>query len=182
MTAWLSLAATIVGALVAISGGILNDFFKTRRDDRKAMSQDKYKITIEFILAANRAVGFLRRVNKNDIEAASLAAVARNAVGNSGLYDAREQVLMSAPHDIAVAAERAFQAIRAIRDIIGGGTEVNSLEYRQAYMRYSEAIWSVRQNARANLGIDVLDLTQMMNIDYRKNAEGEASGAVVVPR
>lgn len=162
---WTALAATALGAIIAFSGSVLSEFIRSRREERKSRTQTKHQVAIDFILAANRAHGLLRRVAWQAMEASQLQKAARNAVGNSGLHDAREQVLISAPHGMALATERAFFAVIAIRDAIASGSRLDSPAYRQAKGDFDHAIWSVRQAAREDIGIIGLDLDQMISIE-----------------
>jgi hypothetical protein len=147
MSAWIPLIATGLGGLIAISSAALSDFLKNRRDERNAQRQSKEQLSIQFILAANRATGLLRRVTSRGLDLAALPVAAREAVGDSGLYDARELVLLSAPKNLAAAAEKAFHPVLAIRDAVITGGQPDSPAYRQAYRNCIQAIWDIWQAA-----------------------------------
>lgn len=56
MSAWISLIATALGALIAISGTTLADYMKSRRDEYRDLRQNKQQLSTEFILAATQAM------------------------------------------------------------------------------------------------------------------------------
>jgi hypothetical protein len=162
---WTSLVATALGAIIAFSGSTLAEFIRSRRDERRNRTQTKHQVAIDFILAANRAHGLLRRVAWQRMEPSQLEKAARDAVGNSGLYDAREQMLISAPPGMALATEKAFFSIMAIRDTIASSSRLDSPAYRQAQKVFDQAIWAVRQAAREDIGNIGLDLDKMIRVE-----------------
>lgn len=174
MSAWVSLIATALGALIAISGTTLADYLKHRRDERKSLRQDKQQLSTDFILAANRATGMLRRAATRDAGGAATEAAARSAVGDSGIYDARERVLLAAPPNLAAGAEKAFQAVRQLRDAVLAGNTADSAPCRAAYHRITDAIWQMRQAARANIGAEPLDLDAMA--DASRQPQDDSAG------
>ena len=115
---WISLVATALGAIIAFSGSTLSESIKHKREESRGQIQAKHQISTDFILAANSAHSRLREVTSKTLEVSQLPTAARDAVGSSGLYDAREQVLISAPPEMALAAERTFQSVIIIRDIL----------------------------------------------------------------
>ncbi len=171
MSTWVPLAATALGALIAISGTTLADFLKNRRDERRDLRQSREQLSADFILAATSATGGLRQAALPAAGETGRAAAARSAVGDSGIYEARERVLLAAPPNLAVAAEKAFQAVVRLRDAVLAGAAPDSPPYRAAYLSVTDSVWQMRQAARANVGADPLDLDTLAEVD-RHAAKG----------
>ena len=162
---WYSLVATALGAVIAFSGSALSEVIRSRRDDRRNSVQTKHQAAIEFILSANRAHSRLRLVARNPVEPSQLEEAAREAVGSSGLYDAREHMLISASPGMAFATEKAFFSVMGIRDTIMSNSHLDSPAYLQARKDFDQAIWGVRQAARKDIGNIGLDLDEMVQVE-----------------
>lgn len=165
MAAWISLIATALGALIAFSGNALAEGMKSRREQARSQLETQRQITVDFILVTNKVHGLLRQVAMQSMEAADLRAAAREALGNSEIYGAREQILISAPPEVAVAAEAEFHALIAIRDAVERSAKPGSASYNQAYNDWAAAAWTLRQAARQAFGIAPLNLDKIERIE-----------------
>jgi hypothetical protein len=163
--AWISLVATALGAVIAFSGGILTEGVRSRREQARSQLEAQRQLTVNFILATDSAHGLLRNVAADQVEPSQLRDAARKAVGDAGLYASREQMLITVPSEIALAAERTFHSIIEIRDAISHGSKLNESPYREAYQTYAEAIWSLRQAARQGFGVAPLDLDEIHEVE-----------------
>jgi hypothetical protein len=167
MTAWISLIATALGAVIVIAGNFASDLMRSRREDRKHLTDDKHRQAIEFTLAANNAQGRLRRVPGQGLTGDGLSLAALDAVGNSGVYDARERALLSSPPEMVMAIEVAFREVLAVRDAVAAGSKPDSPGYRKVSDRFERAIWFLRQTAREQLGAATLDLEKITELEVR---------------
>ena len=174
---WISLVATALGAIIAFSGSTLSESIKHKREESRGQIQAKHQISIDFILAANSAHSRLREVTSKTLEVSQLPTAARDAVGSSGIYDAREQVLISAPPEMVLAAERTFQSVIIIRDIVSDGSKLDSPSYRQAFNAFAQAIWTFRQAVRVELGIATLDLDEMIQVETNRRVKQSDIGS-----
>jgi hypothetical protein len=165
MAAWISLIATALGALIAFSGNTLSEGMKSRREQSRSQLETQRQVTVEFILAADNVHGLLRQVGMQSLEALELRRAAREAVGNSGIYGTREKLLISAPPEVAVAAEAEFHALIGIRDAIEHGAKPGSPPYDEAYNAWAETVWTVRQVAREAFGVSRLNLNKINKIE-----------------
>lgn len=123
---WYSLVATALGAIIAFSGSTLSELLRSHRDERRSQTQTKHQVAIDFILAANRAHGRLRQIARQGMNEPERQKAAREAVGKSGLYDAREHMLISAPPSMALATEKAFFSVMAVRDAVISDSQLDS--------------------------------------------------------
>lgn len=169
--------ATALGAIIAFSGSTLSESIKHKREESRGQIQAKHQISIDFILAANSAHSRLREVTSKTLEVSQLPTAARDAVGSSGIYDAREQVLISAPPEMVLAAERTFQSVIIIRDIVSDGSKLDSPSYRQAFNAFAQAIWTFRQAVRVELGIATLDLDEMIQVETNRRVKQSDIGS-----
>src|SRR5262249_59554267 len=79
-------------------------------------------------------------------------AEARAAITESGIFSARETFIVTANQTLLRAGENTLDALMEMYRRVRNGAQTNTLEYHEAYHRYAEAIWALRQVARADLG------------------------------
>jgi hypothetical protein len=97
---------------------------------------------------------------------------AREAAGNSGLYDAREHMLISAPPSMALATEKAFFSVMSVRDAVISNSHLDSPAFLKAKQDFDQAIWDFRQAAREDIGNVGLDLGKIIQVEAsRPNPE-----------
>lgn len=164
MVQWSSLIATALGAIIAFSGGTLSEILRSHRDDKKNRTEAKHQIAVDFLLAANRAHGQVSQLARHPIDSPQLPKAARGAVGDSGIYDARERILISAPPTVALAAEKVFASVITFRNVIISDPQEDSPAYREARDDFEQAIWSFRQAVRGEIGNAGLDIDRMIQV------------------
>jgi hypothetical protein len=165
MAAWISLIATALGALIAFSGSTLSEGLKSRREQARSQLETQRQITVDFILVVDKVHGLLRQVATQSTDISELRTAAREAVGSSGIYGTREQMLISVPPKVAVAAEAAFHALIAIRDAVESGAKLGSSPYKKAYNDWAGAVWALRQVAREAFAVAPLNLDEIHKIE-----------------
>ncbi len=83
---------------------------------------------------------------------------------DSGLYAAREQILISASPEVALAAEAAFQSVISIREAVSADGNLDSSSYRQAIRVFDQNIWALRQATRKGFGASPLDVEKVRGV------------------
>jgi hypothetical protein len=93
------------------------------------------------------------------------AASVRRAMETSGVYAARERLIVFGSAAVVAAGERAFRSVMEIRDAVSTGVALAWPDYRPASDPTAQAIWQLRQTIRAEVGNHRLDLEQILNVD-----------------
>jgi len=154
---WIPLLSTVGGAAIALIGTVLADILRTRgyRDrDNRAERRQGY---VEFVLALNAAHANLREVASAGPSARDDRWEAvRRAVAEARVYEAREQLLMSANKEVVTVAERAFQRLLNVRDAVRAGASLRTVAYHGPYHQYAGALWKLRRTIRHDLGASYL--------------------------
>jgi hypothetical protein len=149
---WVTVVSTVSGAVVALAGTVLAFMLSSRdrrsRDDRA----DRRHSYLSYILAVEAVHSRLREVGSPHREIADRHAEARAAITESGIFSARETFIVTANQALLRAGETTLDALMEMYRRVRGGARTNTLAYHEAYHRYAEAIWALRQVARADLG------------------------------
>src|SRR6185369_16886584 len=147
------LISTGIGAAIALGGTVLVDLMRSRDTRERDRIADRRDVYLQLTLAHGLALQELRDVAARSFgsEADRLAAVA-SAMTVSGIYPARDRLLMAAPRWVLRSAEIAFDRLIRLRDVVRTGVAVRSLDYHEAYHPYGEAMWALRNAIRTDLG------------------------------
>jgi hypothetical protein len=149
---WVTIVSTISGAGLALAGTVLAYGLSSRdrrsRDDRN----DRRRSYLDFILAVETAHSSLRRLAVPDRPAGDIVAETREAMATSGVYGAREKLIITADRAIVHAGEATLRALNGVRDAVRAGARLNTIDFHNAYHRYAEAVWALRRAARVDLG------------------------------
>jgi hypothetical protein len=154
---WIPLLSTVGGAAIALIGTVMADILRTRgyRDrDNRAERRQSY---VDFVLALNAAHANLREVAAASASSADDRREAvRRVVAEARVYEAREQLLMSANKEVVTVAERAFQRLLHVRDAVRDGANLRTPAYHGPYHQYAGALWKLRRTIRHDLGASYL--------------------------
>jgi len=154
---WISVAATALGALIAIVGAALNEDRRSRRERTHLRFDATSSAYVSFTLALQKGHDSLRSATRvTDPE--SRAQAVDHALAESGVYGEREKLLIVAAPRVVLAAEHAFQSVVAIRDALRSGAALDWPDYRLSWDSFAESIWNLRQVTRNELGGEPLDL------------------------
>jgi hypothetical protein len=147
------LISTGIGAAIALGGTVLADLMRSRDTRERDRITDRRDVYLQLTLAHGLALQELRDVAGRSFgsEADRLAAVAA-AMTVSGIYPARDRLLMAAPRWVLRSAEIAFDRLIRLRDVVRTGVAVRSIDYHEAYHPYGEAMWALRNAIRTDLG------------------------------
>jgi len=148
----LPLLATATGAVIALSGTLLADVRRDRRQRDRDIDQIRRETCVGFVLAVNAAHAGLRDVGYSSVQGDDRRDAVHRAVTEAGLYGARERLLMTAPAALVTAGETTFARLVAIRNAITDGAKTRSREYHDAYHPFATALWQFRLAVRADFG------------------------------
>ncbi|GAA3228388.1 hypothetical protein ACFO1B_21515 [Dactylosporangium siamense] len=149
---WAALVSAAVGAALALSGSLLVEVRRDRRQAFRERQASRRQASVDFVLALGGALNALRDAARSGADPQTLARDTTSAVGDSGLYAAREHILMSGTPALVTAAEVAFHALIDVRNAVRSGAALTSEAYHTAYHRHSETMWQFRLAVRADLG------------------------------
>ncbi|MET8858741.1 hypothetical protein [Streptomyces sp. NPDC004579] len=149
-----TLIATLLGALIGVVGTLLIERNRARKAEQHEKGHARAEAYIAFVVAVHATSGNLRTL------ALKIAAVpeeeqlqqARDAFRSSGLYAAREHVVLVAPERIAHAADAVFVALRGLRQVVAEGGSVHELAYLSEVENYAAALGHLRSMIRTDLG------------------------------
>jgi hypothetical protein len=149
---WATATATALGAAVAIVTTVIAHLLTTR-DSRKGEHRSEQRQSyFDFALAAEAAHDALRLVGDPHRESENLAIETRRAVSESGIYGAREKLLVAASPALNEAGDRVLKALSDVRRAIRDGAKLNTSAYHDVYHPLADALWELRRVARREFG------------------------------
>jgi hypothetical protein len=146
----LPLIAAVTGAVIALSGTLLADLRRDRRQRDRDDEQIRRETYVDFVLALNAAHNGLREVGDSAVRGDDRRAAIARAITEARLFAARERLLMTAPAALVEAGEATFARLIAVRTAIIAGAKTRSREYHDAYHPFAEALWRFRLAVRAD--------------------------------
>jgi hypothetical protein len=148
---WGTLAATVSGGSIAITGTVLADYLRHRREDDRGAGARRRTVYIEFISAAGVCHARLRQIAQTPGGETDLDAVTRAALSDAGIYEARERLFIDATTAVAGAGQAMFEQLRALQRAIAAGASASSAAFHDAYHPYIAAVWRYRVAVREEL-------------------------------
>ncbi|MQY02626.1 hypothetical protein [Actinomadura macrotermitis] len=149
---WLPLVSTFGGAAIALSGTFMLETRKQKEQRVRDHTAEKRAKYLEFIGALDALHNNLRRCTRLTGEDIDLEQATQDAVNDSKVFPARENMLVVASPEVARAAQAAFRRTRAFQQVVLRGLSIRSPEYHEAYHEYADAIWRLRVAVRVDLG------------------------------
>lgn len=154
----ISLLAVTLGAVIALAATLLAETIRTRRERLSVLNQVRYDSYLTFVQAVVRANDALHEISTDrEDRAADVPAAMRD----SGLYLARERLIVTGSPDMVIAGEAAFRSMLELRDAVAAGTPLTWPDYRPASDGIAEIAWNLRQAARRAFDGIALDLDQI---------------------
>jgi len=181
-TSWIPVASTALGAVIALGGGLLTGARNDRSQRRRDRESDRLKTYVDFALALDTAHAALREVARTSSGDADRQAAATAAVHESGLYGARECLLMTGSPALGVGGEAVFGRLIDIRNAVRSGVMVSTVELHDVYHPFAEALWKFRIAARVELGQRKLSPGDLNREDWSEQAGCALCGHVGDPR
>ena len=148
---WGTLAATVSGGLVAISGTVLADQLRGRREDGRGLGARRRAVYIEFVTAAGVCHARLVHLARDPSAEPGLAEATRAALSEAGIHEVRERLFLDASAAVAGAGQAMFEALRALRQAVAAGAAMDSPAFHDVYHPYLGAVWSYRVAVRREL-------------------------------
>jgi hypothetical protein len=143
------MVATLSGGSLAITGTMLADHLRHRREDGRGTGERRRAVYIAFISAAGDCHARLRAFAQEPDRAA--AASARESMDEAGLYEARERLYIDASAAVAGAGQAMFEQLRSLQRTVAAGAVPDSAEFHAAYHPYIGAVWRYRVAVRQEL-------------------------------
>ena len=158
----ISLVAVVLGAVIALAGTLCVELIRTRREHGLVLSRLRYDCYLDYMQAFVRANDALRGLSVDGSAEATDVSV---AMRGSGIYEARERLLVTGAPQVVFAGEAAFRSLLELRDAVAGGRAVKWPDFRPAYDGMAEAAWALRQAARREFNRLPLDLVQLGELE-----------------
>ena len=168
---WLPLLSTIAGAVIAFAGSVVADQLRRRDTRHRYTYVERQAAYSEMVLALGAGLEALRQVANAEVSAQRRDTQARSAVGQAGVYVAREKILMTASPGVVGASEAVFDGLIGIRDAVREGARRRSPEFHVAYHRYAERMWALRLAIRKDLHAEKFTAADLNRTDW----DGETS-------
>ncbi|MFE9258193.1 CchlQ [Streptomyces sp. NPDC006879] len=148
---WGTLLATLSGGSLAISGTVLADRLRHRHEDDRGAGERRRAAYIEFITAAEACHSRLRQIARSPAAHQDLEAVARRALIEASIYEARERLFIDATPSVASAGQEMFERLRVLQRTVSAGAELNSPAFHDDHHPYIGAVWAYRVAVREEL-------------------------------
>jgi hypothetical protein len=157
-----------------LTASVLLEWFRSRSARRFSNEQARLECYVTFAIALQQANDGLRAISPAESDRDVRVRMAMQA---SGLYSARELLLIVGTPAMVVQAERVFRSLLEMRDAVARGDQLTWTDYRPASDAIAKAIWSLRQATRAEFGaarlrLDKIQSIQATDIGDRLLAEG----------
>lgn len=153
---WSTLISTAIGAVLALGGTVIAHVLSSRDGRKRDTLADQRRAYLDFALAAEAAHDGLRRAADPGRPHGDLAVETRHAMSESGVYGARETLLVTASPAINGAGEQVLRGLRRMRKAIRAGATLGTRPYHDTYHQVADALWRLRSTARAEFGHEPL--------------------------
>ncbi|MEU9114598.1 CchlQ [Streptomyces sp. NPDC048483] len=148
---WGTLVATVSGGSIAITGTVLADYLRNRREQDHGVEARRRAVYIEFIAAAGACHTRLRQIAQAPDAEADLEAATRAALSDAGIYEVRERLFIDATTSVAGAGQAMFEQLRALQRAVAAGASPTSPAFHHAYHPYLGTVWTYRVAVRKEL-------------------------------
>ncbi|MFH0179189.1 hypothetical protein [Streptomyces cacaoi] len=150
---WISLLATLVGAVIAMGSALLVERRKTQRETTAEWHRTRRELYTRFLASHAQAGSDLRNIAATPgLEASERYRQARAAYTHC--YVSRHELELLAPRTVVGPAEKCSAAVRGMRDAAGAGTLVDSDQFLELTRRYLDLRLETRDAMRADLETD----------------------------
>ncbi len=150
------MVSTAVGGAVALMGSVIAHALGSREERTRQQRGDRKRGYVGYLVALDAAHAELRRTADPDDPPGDLVVRTRRALGQAGVYEAREKLLLSGNPSVMVPAEETLRKLAALRVAVRDGAKLHTMPYHEAYHPYAEALWRLRARNREALGAKAL--------------------------
>ncbi|MGW5731905.1 MULTISPECIES: CchlQ [Streptomyces] len=152
---WGTLVAAVSGGSIAITGTVLADHLRHRREADQGLGARRRAVYIEFIGAAEVCHARLRQIAQTpragSADEDDLDAITRAALAEAAIYEVRERLYIDASADVAGAGQVMFEHLRTLRGVVATGASHSSPAFHAAYHPYIGSVWNYRVAVRKEL-------------------------------
>ncbi|MFJ8650290.1 CchlQ [Streptomyces sp. NPDC093546] len=148
---WLTLVATLGGAVIAIAGTVLADRLRTRQEQGRGLGALRREVYIDFISAAGTAHTRLRELAQDPDPSLDREAESRAALADARIYEVRERLFIDAAAPVAGAGQAMFEQLRALRRAVAAGALLSQPRFHDVYHPYIASVWDYRVAVRDEL-------------------------------
>ena len=136
---WLTLASTLLGALIGIGSTLIVDRMRWSREKSKARYETRRQLYSEFLADLSTTREIIRTVARGYHSAEiPRRQAAIEGFRSANLYSRRHQLSITAPPAIVAAATETFDRLRTMRDVVGGGHGNDSDLYIATKVEYDK--------------------------------------------
>ncbi len=167
---WVTLLSTIVGGAAALLGSVLAYTLRSRDERRRAISTDRRQSYVGYLIALDAAHARLRQIADPNDPPADVPVQARRSLGEAGVYEGREKVLLAGSPSVVAPAEQALRRLALLRDAVRDGAKLHTMRYHDAYHPYAEALWVLRRSIRVDLGSAALSSSDLDKTTWDEQA------------
>jgi hypothetical protein len=151
---WSAIVGTIVGASLGICSTLLVSRMQWRHQQDGRWYDIRRETYVDFLTAVNKSYEALWALGLGEYESSlPLLGASREILRSSGVYEARQRVIISAPQSVINACEEVFQRLKEVRDIIGNGHDADSREFKEVDGYYRLGILGLDKAIRADLHV-----------------------------
>ncbi|MFD8421651.1 hypothetical protein [Streptomyces sp. NPDC059466] len=152
---WISLLATLVGAVIAMGSALLVERRKTQRETTAEWHRTRRELYTRFLAAHAQAGSDLRNLAATPtLDADERYRQARAAYTHC--YASRHELELLAPQAVVGPAEKCSGAVRGMRDAVSSGLLLESDQFSELTRQYLDLRLQTRDAMRADLGTDVV--------------------------
>ncbi|MFI6286768.1 hypothetical protein ACIBCM_18795 [Streptomyces sp. NPDC051018] len=153
---WITLAAAVVGAVIATASATLLERTRWQRERQARSAEIRRQLYGEYLAALASSRNAFRSLGRNrELPLAERAAAAREAF--EPCYALRYQMSITASPPVHEASEAAFRRLRHVRNITAEGVVSGDDGYESGRAAYESALTGLRAAMRKDLGTDGAD-------------------------
>ncbi|MEU5614332.1 hypothetical protein AB0H03_37515 [Streptomyces sparsogenes] len=160
---WTTPVSTLIGAMVGVGSTLLGETVRSKRERGHQLDQLRQQLYARYLEALTSTDGELQLLavrQRTPVDEVDLRAAWR---GHS-LLALNYEIALVAPPPVADAADTAYRALRAMRNVIGTtevtlgrrgapeGGGAGAAEWDGAHREYIEAVAALRSAMRADVG------------------------------
>jgi hypothetical protein len=170
---WLTILATITGGAAALLGTVLAHSLSSREERKRSSSTARRDSYVAYLVALDAGFSRLRRLADPDAPPDNLTVQVRRAIGEAGVYEARERLLLVGNPAVLGPAEQVLRRLGAVRSAVRNGAKLHTRAFHDVYHPYAEALWQLRVAIRQDLGSVPLTPTDVNKDSWDSRASCE---------
>lgn len=157
---WSTLLSTLLGAVIGVGSTLLADRIRWRRDARGQQRSHRHELYADYLSVLTRAHESLRLVaqtERPETTAADREMATRAAFAESGAYEWRNRISVTAPTAVHTASEETFRRLRDVRRVLAHGAKVGSADYETVREEFSVTLRLLVVAMREDVGVEPIN-------------------------